>query len=154
MRTGPERVQVCGACPALCSSEASRWSRLSTGRGLPGQRDRVSPQCILVLTCCDEGKMTRDGNTRRGDMTQGETECQQIHKIGRFNAQDWAVQCPPFPTSSLVSAVPGPVFLFQNTNRCNTVQYHTHATNPHATLACPPTKALATPNSPTAAKEA
>ena len=30
---------------------------------------------------------------------------------------------PPFPPSSLVSAVPGPVFLFQNTNRCNTVQY-------------------------------
>ena len=29
---------------------------------------------------------------------------------------------PPFPPSSLVSAVPGPVFLFQNTNRCNTVQ--------------------------------
>ena len=32
---------------------------------------------------------------------------------------------PPFPPSSLVSAVPGPVFLFQNTNRCNTVQYST-----------------------------
>ena len=30
---------------------------------------------------------------------------------------------PPFPPSSLVSAVSGPVFLFQNTNRCNTVQY-------------------------------
>ena len=29
---------------------------------------------------------------------------------------------PPFPPSSLVSAVPGPVFLFQNTNSCNTVQ--------------------------------
>ena len=29
----------------------------------------------------------------------------------------------PSPPSSLVAAVPGPVFLFQNTNRCNTVQY-------------------------------
>ena len=35
-----------GACAALCSSEASRWPRLSAGRGLPGQRDRVSPQSM------------------------------------------------------------------------------------------------------------
>ena len=42
-----------------------------------------------VLTGCDEGKMTRDGNTRRGDTTQGETECQQMHKMGQV--------CAPHP---------------------------------------------------------
>ena len=44
------RGRYCGcavcACAALCSSEASRWPRLSAGRGLPGQRDRVSPQSM------------------------------------------------------------------------------------------------------------
>ena len=44
---------------------------------------------------------------------------------------------PPFPPSSLVSAVPGPVFLFQNTNRCNTVQYYSAPGTPH-TRAAPP----------------
>ena len=53
---------------------------------------------------------------------------------------------PPFPPSSLVSAVPGPVFLFQNTNRCNTVQ-HTKA-SAHKSIGTQP---LAPPAVPTCA---
>ena len=74
--------------------------------------------CPTKLTGCDEGRMTQDGITWRGDTT---------HKRNGMspNAQDRAVLCN----------IPMPQPLTQPS---------------HA----PPTKALATPSSPPAAKEA
>ena len=45
-----------------------------------------------VLTGCDEGKITRDGNTRRGDITHERKEGQQVHKMGQV--------CAPHPCHS------------------------------------------------------
>ena len=85
------------------------------------QPSRALPKntiCTTKLTCCDEGRMTRDGITWRGDMTQKRNGMSP-------NAQDRAVLCN----------IPMPQPLTQPS---------------HA----PPTKALATPSSPPAAKEA
>ena len=42
--------------------------------------------CTTVLTCCDEGNKTREGNTWRGDMNQERKEGQQLHKMGHVCA--------------------------------------------------------------------
>ena len=42
--------------------------------------------CTAVLTCCDEGSMTRDENTWMGEITQERKECQQVHKMGQVYA--------------------------------------------------------------------
>ena len=48
--------------------------------------------CPTKLTRCDEGTITRDGNTWRGDITQERKECQQMHKMGQV--------CAPHPCHS------------------------------------------------------
>ena len=45
--------------------------------------------CPTKLTCCDEGSMTQEGNTWRGDITQERKEGQQVHKMGQV--------CAPHP---------------------------------------------------------
>ena len=42
--------------------------------------------CPTKLTGCDEGTITREGNTWRGDITQERKECQQVHKMGQVCA--------------------------------------------------------------------
>ena len=45
--------------------------------------------CPTKLTGCDEGRMTQEGNTPRGDITQERKEGQQVHKMGQV--------CAPHP---------------------------------------------------------
>ena len=45
--------------------------------------------CTTKLTGCDEGRMTQEGNTPRGNITQERKEGQQVHKMGRV--------CAPHP---------------------------------------------------------
>ena len=45
--------------------------------------------CTTKLTGCDEGRMTQEGNTPRGDITHERKECQQVHKMGQV--------CAPHP---------------------------------------------------------
>ena len=56
------------------------------------QPSRALPKnaiCSTKLTCCDEGTITREGNTWRGDITHERKECQQVHKMGQV--------CAPHP---------------------------------------------------------
>ena len=42
--------------------------------------------CPTKLTGCDEGRMTQEGNTPRGDITHERKEGQQVHKMGQVCA--------------------------------------------------------------------
>ena len=46
-------------------------------------------KCHTQLTSCDEGTITREGNTWRGYMNQERIESQQVHKMGQV--------CAPHP---------------------------------------------------------
>ena len=56
------------------------------------QPSRALPKnaiCTTKLTSCDEGTITREGNTWRGDITHERKEGQQVHKMGQV--------CAPHP---------------------------------------------------------
>ena len=46
----------------------------------------IKTYCTTVLTCCDEGTITREGSTWRGHTTQERKEGQQVHKMGQVYA--------------------------------------------------------------------
>ena len=53
---------------------------------IPRMHCRKNAICPTKLTGCDEGRMTRDENTWRGDITHERKECQQVHTMGQVCA--------------------------------------------------------------------
>ena len=63
-------------CTRMCHQTLTRpWHALSK-----------NAICPIKLTPCDEGTITREGSTWRGDITQERKEGEQVHKMGQVYA--------------------------------------------------------------------
>ena len=52
----------------------------------PRMHCRKNAICPTKLTGCNQGTITQEGNTSRGDITQKRMEGQQVHKMGQVYA--------------------------------------------------------------------
>ena len=134
--------------------------------------------CTTKLTPCDEGTITREGNTWRRDITQERKEGQQGHKMGQVYAPHPChnPSCNPcmhcrqtYCATVLTSWDGGSITREESTwretlpkrekkvskcTRWGRSVHHTHATTHHATLACIADKPIAQPHSLAATNEA
>ena len=68
----------------LCTTHICHHTLTQTSHALP-----ENAICPTKLTRCDEGTITQEGKTSRGDITQERKEGQHVHKMGQV--------CAPHP---------------------------------------------------------